>query len=296
MTLQHRLEYAGFRIIRALLGILPERAARWLGSFLGWLAGSVLRVRRDVVLTNLRRAFPDRSEGWYRRTASASYRHLGRESIATFLLDRETPASIRDRTEIVEGFEAVQAAHEAGKGLILLTGHFGNWEIGGAAMAARGIPLDGVATTQKNPAFNRDLVESRERLGIRIVPRREAPRRLLRSLGAGRAAGLVADQNVHSGGVLVPFFGTPASTAKGAAVFSLRTGAPIFVGAAVALPGPRYRYRIRIQQVRIETTGDLERDTLELTAAHTRALEEAVREAPEQYFWVHKRWKERELG
>ncbi len=296
MTLRHRLEYAGFRVIRALLGILPEWAARWLGSFLGWLAGTVLRVRRDVVLANLRLAFPDRSASWYRKTASASYRHLGRESIATFLLDRETPASIRERTEIVAGFEAVQAAHEAGKGLILLTGHFGNWEIGGAAMAARGIPLDGVATTQKNPAFNRDLVESRERLGIRIVPRNEAPRRLLQGLAAGRAAGLVADQNVHSGGVLVPFFGTPASTAKGAAVFSLRTGAPIFVGAAVALPGSRYRYRIRIQQVQIETTGDLERDTLELTAAHTRVLEEAVREAPEQYFWVHKRWKKRELG
>lgn len=296
MTLRHRIEYLGFRVLTGLLGVLPERAARWLGSALGWLAGSVLRVRRDVVLGNLRLAFPDESEAWHQRIASASYRHLGRESIATFRLDRETPASIRDRTEIVEGFDLVEAAHARGDGLILLTGHFGNWEIAGAAMAARGIPVDGVATTQRNPAFNRDLVASRERLGIHIVPRDDAPRRILRGLRQGRAAGLVGDQNVQTGGIMVPFFGTPAPTAKGAAVFSLRTGAPIFVGAAIAQPGSRYRYRIRIQLVSITPTGDLETDAAELTRAHTHALEQAVREAPEQYFWVHRRWKKREPG
>lgn len=293
ITPRHRLEYLGFRALRALLSLLPEFAARGFGSMLGWLAGSVFGARRDVVSENLERAFPDLSEAERRRIAAASWRHLGREAVATFRLAGETPESIRGRTEFASGWDAFQKRLGEGKGAILLTGHFGNWEIAGAAVCARGHEMDAVATRQRNALFDRDLVETRGRLGMHIVVRDEAPKRLLRGLRAGRVAGIVGDQNVAVGGIPIEFMGHEAPTARGAAVFALRTGAPLYAGVAVSLPGSRWRYRINMEEVTIEPSGDFDADVHRLTQAHTKVLERAVREHPEQYFWPHKRWKQR---
>jgi len=293
VSLRHRLEYLGFRVLRGILSLLPECAARGFGSLLGWLAGSLFGVRRDVVAGNLERAFPELSDAERRHIAAASWRHLGREAVATFRLSSETPDSIRGRTEFASGWEALEAHVEDGRGAILVTGHFGNWEIAGAAVASRGHAMDAVATRQRNPLFDRDLVDTRARLGMDIVVRDDAPRRLLRSLRAGRVAGIVGDQNVAVGGIPIEFMGHEAPTARGAAVFALRTGVPLFAGVAISLPGPRWRYRITMEEVTIEASGDFDIDVRRLTQAHTEVLERAVRQHPEQYFWPHKRWKRR---
>jgi len=150
-----------------------------------------------------------------------------------------------------------------------------------------------VATRQRNPLFNRDLVETRARLGMDIVVRDEAPLRILRSLRSGRVAGIVGDQNVAVGGIPISFMGHEAPTARGAAVFALRTGVPLYAGVAVSQPGGRWRYRITMEEVTIDPSGDFDTDVQRLTQAHTEVLERAVREHPEQYFWPHKRWKQR---
>ncbi len=220
---------------------------------------------------------------------------MGREAVATFRLGGMDASEIRNRTEVV-GFEVVEEAASRGDGLIVVTGHFGNWEMGGASIAARGIPMDVIAQRQRNPLFDADLTANRSRLGMRVIERGQAPKGILRALRAGRAAGIVVDQNVRRGGVFVDFFGRPASTARGTALFSLRTGAPLFVGVARRLPGFPQRYRCTFQSVEFEPTGDMERDVLLLTEAHTRYLEGQVREFPEQYFWQHRRWKTRPVG
>lgn len=292
-TVRDRFEYGLFRLFHRVLTLLPEPASRALGSTLGWFAGVVLGLRRRVVRENLVNAFPDATRAERRRIARRSWAHLGREAVATFRLSAETPASVRARIEGWEGFEAFAARVREGGGAVAVTGHFGNWEMAGAAVASRGLRLDAVATTQRNPLFNRDLVESRADLGMTIVPRDDAPRRILRGLRAGHVAGIVGDQNVAVGGIHVNFMGRPAVTARGAAVFALRTGAPLYVGLAVALPGSRWRYRFSIEEVTIEPSGDFDEDVRRLTQAHTDVLEKAVRAHPEQYFWQHKRWKER---
>jgi KDO2-lipid IV(A) lauroyltransferase len=293
-TLSHRLEYAAYRVARALLVLMPESVARLFGSFLGWVAGRLLGIRRGVVDANLQRAFPDRDAAWRRRTASRAWRHLGREAVATFRLAGETIESVRDRTDVDDAdLAALRRYLDGGSGAILLTGHFGNWELAGAAIAARGVPMDAVAVRQKNPLFDAELLETRARLGMHIVDRDAAPRALLRGLRRGRVAGIVGDQSVQVGGILVDFFGHEAATPQGAAVLSLKTGVPIFAGVAIALPGPRWRYRIRFEEVTIERSGDFDADVRRLTQAHTAVLEAAVREYPEQYFWPHKRWKKR---
>jgi len=292
-TVRDRLEYLGFRLVVGVLRLLPEGFANAIGSALGTFVGSVLRIRRDVVDGNLVRAVPDRASEERARLARASYRHLGREAVATFRLAYESAARVRERTE-VEGLEALWAALAEGRPCLVVTGHLGNWEVGGAALAARGVPLDGIALTQRNPLFDRELVRNRARLGMEIIPRGGAGGAVRRSLSAGRVAGFVGDQNAGHRGVFVDFFGVPASTARGAALFAVRRDAALFVGAALRRsPGAPARYDVRIAEVEVHRTGDTEEDVRRATAAHTAALERWVREAPEQYFWVHKRWKTR---
>jgi KDO2-lipid IV(A) lauroyltransferase len=277
-------------VARFLLTSLPERVALAIGACLGACAGSVLRIRRRVVDENLLRAFPDRDDPWRRRVAKASYRHLGREAVATFRFARESAADVVARTE-VHGFDRLQRAIEGGAGAIVVTGHLGNWEMGGSALVARGIPVDAVAVRQRNRLFDAELLESRARLGMRVIPRAAAARDVFESLRRGRCPALVADQDAGRRGLFVDFFGVPASTARGPAVFALRSGAPIFLGVALAVPGKRHRYRIELQEVAFEPEGDARRDVERLTVAHTTLLEHWVRAAPEQYFWQHRRWK-----
>lgn len=290
--LGHRLEHAGFRALSAVLLALPEGAAQVVGAVLGWLTGSVLRIRRSDVDAHLAMAFPDSDPDWRRRVARDCYVHLGREGVAMFRMASLDRQAVVERTEVV-GLEAVEAAVRDGTGALVVTGHVGNWEIGAAALAARGLPFDVVAKGMANEDFERDLIAARERLGLRVVDMGRASREVFRSLKAGHLVGLVADQNARAHGVFVPFFGRPASTARGPALFALRTGAPIFLGLSLRLPGRRMRYRVTLRPLPVQPTGNLETDIANVTAAHTAALEEAVRAVPEQYFWQHRRWKTR---
>ena len=202
------------------------------------------------------------------------------------------PAGLRDRCELV-GVELLDEALSAGRGVILLTGHFGNWEVGGAATAARGIPIDVVARRQANPLFERELGATRRTLGMRVVFREEGPRPLLRALREPRVVALVADQNVREGGVFVPFFGELAATARGPALLAARTGAAVVLAVAERVPGPLARYRIQYQPLTFQRSGDPETDTHHFTRAYLGFLEEAIRRTPDQYFWHHRRWKTR---
>lgn len=295
VRLRHRIEYGAFRVLRRSLALLPERVALGLGEGLGFIAGSVLRVRRPVVDDNLAQAFPERSARWRRRVASRSYRHLAREAVATFRLGATSSEQVREATT-VEGLEAFERARAEGRGALVVTGHLGNWEIGGAALAVRGVPVDAVALVQANRLFDRDLVETRGRLGMAVIRRGAAAREVLRSLSRGRVPALVADQNARSAGVFVDFFGRPASTFRGPALFALKTGAALFLGVALRSSRHPQRYRVVLEEVTVERTGDLHADVVALTAAYTRALERWVRAEPAQYFWQHKRWKTRPGG
>lgn len=295
IELAHRLEYGLFRAVIALVASLPEGASLGLGAALGWLGGSVLRIRRADVDGHLALAFPEESPAWRRRVARASYAHLGREAVSTFRVTARGPAEVVARTTMV-GFDAFLAALAEGRGVVLVTGHMGNWELGGAAFSARGLPVDAVAKRMANRLFDASLEASRRRVGVRLVELSEAPRDALRSLRGGHVLGLIADQDAREHGIFVPFFGRDAATFRGPALFALRAGAPIFLGVSFREAGVPARYRVVVERVGFTPTGDLERDVRALTGAHAAALERAVRQAPEQYFWQHRRWKTRPAG
>lgn len=287
----HRLESLLLRVVAGGVRLMPEPMATALGGALGWLAGSALRIRRSVLEENLHRAFPERDSVWIRDIAGASFRHLGREGIAILRLDQLGPEAVRARTEVV-GLEHLTEPLAAGRGVVLLTGHFGNWELGGAAVAARGIPIDVVARAQNNPLFDARLNATRAGLGMRVVDRRGSTKTLLRSLRDGRVVALVADQNVQSAGVFVPFFGVPAATARGPALLASRTGAAIVFAAAIRCPGGVARYRVVMHPIEPPPADEANADriVLERYLAH---LEAVIRLHPEQYLWAHRRWKTR---
>lgn len=289
---KHRVEYAAFRLLRGIVRLLPEAVALGLGEALGWIVGVVVRIRRRVVDENLARAFPERDRRWRARVARASYRHLGREAVAMFRIGGHTRDWVLAATR-VEGLAPLLESVEAGRGAIVVTGHLGSWEMGGAAIAVRGAPVDAVALVQGNPLFERDLVQTRRRLGMEVIRRGDASKEVLRSLRRGRVPALVADQNARQAPLFVDFFGTAAATFRGPALFALRTGAPLYVGICIRSARHPQRYRIVLQEVSIEASGDLEADVERLTQAHTSVLQDWVARHPEQYFWQHKRWKTR---
>jgi KDO2-lipid IV(A) lauroyltransferase len=288
LQLKHRAELALVRLARGLDRLLGVERSDRLAAALGRFASRRLGIRMDVVEEQLRRAFPDRDAAWVRATAEASYAHLGREGMALLRLSRQGPEEVRAVTEVI-GLDAVREAVEAGTGAIIVTGHLGNWEIGGAAVAVRGIPIDVVARRQKNPHFDRLVNDARARLGMTVVRTGEATRAVLRSLRRGHAVALVADQDARRRGVFVEFFGRPASTHRGPAVLAIRSGAPVFMG--TALRRSDGGYTVRLEPVPVPDGDDPEERADRLTARLAAALEAAVRQDPAQYLWQHRRWK-----
>jgi KDO2-lipid IV(A) lauroyltransferase len=294
-TLAHRAQYAALRATVAVLSILPLRAASALGERLGMLGYRPLRIRRTVVERHVAAAFPELDRAAVQRVAREAYAHLGRTTIETALLPTLGRERILGLVEETPGWEEVDRAMTAGNGLILVSGHLGNWELGGAYLAARGVPIDVIARRMSNPRFDRYLTETRERIGMKVVYDDDAARRTPRALREGRAVAFLADQGVLGlASTFVPFFGRPAKTPRGPAVFALRMNVPLVFAAPIRQPNGRYHFVF--ERVDVARTGDREGDIDTIVAAYTATLERLIRRAPGQYLWHHRRWRRQPAG
>jgi KDO2-lipid IV(A) lauroyltransferase len=177
-----------------------------------------------------------------------------------------------------------------GKGILFVSGHLGNWELGGSLVAARGVPLEAVTRRMQNPLFDRYITETRRRIGMSVIHDADAVKRVPRAMRENHAVAFLVDQGaVGLASTWVPFFGRYAKTPRGPAVFALRLDAPVVFGAALRQPSGRYA--MHFEEVLVERTGDRETDVDRIVAAYTSTLERWIRRAPEQYFWHHRRWK-----
>lgn len=293
-SVAHRVEYGLARTLETAVSTLPEGAADAFGRRVGRMVHA-LGIRRKVVEENLRLAFPEHDEAWIRRTTLATYEHLGRESAAILRLSRLDRQAIVDRTVPV-GWEAMEGALAEGRGVMLVTGHYGNWEIAAATVASRGIPIAAIVRRQGNRLVDARLDQLRRNLGVETITQREAPSRVPRLLRKNAVIGIVGDQDARRAGVFVPFFGRPASTHRGPALFGLKLNAAVMACVARRLPGPGVRYEVSGSRVDVARTGDLEADVNAVTAELAARLEAEIRKAPEQYFWFHRRWKSKPLA
>ena len=294
-NLRHRVQYGALRTVIGALRAAGWNAASAFGAKLGALGYSPLKIRRRVVERQIAAAFPGLSHDEVLDIARASYEHLGRTSIEAALLPTIGKDGVLALFDGVDNWPAVEKAIGAGKGMIFVTGHLGNWELAGAYVASRGVPLDVVARHMENPLFDHYLTSTRERIGMAVVHDSDAVRRTPRSIKSGRAVAFLSDQGVLGlASTFVPFFGMPAKTPRGPAVFALRLGVPVVFGCA--LRQPNGRYRMSFEPVTVQDTGDRERDVDAIVAAYTKTLERWVRRAPEQYFWHHRRWRRQPPG
>jgi KDO2-lipid IV(A) lauroyltransferase len=261
-------------------------AQRW-GRALGAVAWHLARRDRRRALEHLEVAFPELPDSGRRRLARASFRHLG-VSLAEclHLLGKGCP-EILAHVE-VEGWEPIEALAAAGRPLLLLTGHCGNWELLGPVASCRGKPIAAVVRALDEPALHRRLAHLRETFGSETIDRGSpgAPRKLLESLRGGRPLLMLIDQDTRVDGVWVPFFGRLAYTPVGAAKIARRQRAAVVPAFVERLPDGSHR-------ARFQPPLELPDDPVEATAVMTARIEEQIRRRPEQWVWMHRRWRRR---
>jgi KDO2-lipid IV(A) lauroyltransferase len=248
------------------------------------------RIRRGVVERQIRAAFPELGAREVARIARESYTNLGRVAIETMLLSRDGAAGVLRVFDASPTWAIVEAAMSRRRGLIFVSGHLGSWELSGAYIAARGVPFHAIARGMANPLSDAFFRRTRERLGMQIMHDRDAVRRVPRLLRAGEAVGILSDQaTVGLASTFVPFFGRPAKTPRGAAVFALRGDVPVIYVQAVRQGDGRYEFVA--EEIPVTQSGDREHDSDEIIVRFSEALERMVRRYPGQYFWQHRRWK-----
>src|ERR1700728_1522857 len=295
-AMRESLEFAAAWTGIKLLGLLPRPAARFVGASFAAAAYAVRAPLRRAAMFNLRLAFPDWTDAQRRRVIRGMVRQIGWMAGEFSQFPKYTRENI-GRIVVVDGFENFDAARRRGKGVLFLTGHMSAWELAPFAHALYGHPLHFLV----RPIANRrvDALVNRYRClsGNQPIEKNKSARSILRILADGGTVGILSDHNtVLEESVFVDFFGIPASTTSGLARIALRTDAAVVPG-FLSWDRERRKYRLRFEPaVELSRTGDEERDVLENTARFTRIIENYVRVNPDQWLWVHKRWKTRPPG
>jgi KDO2-lipid IV(A) lauroyltransferase len=269
---------------------LPRRAVLALGRGLGRLWGALDGRHRRIAADNLRRAFPEWDEARVERTARGVYAHFGAMLLDILWMEGRQSEVLLGLAD-VEGVEHLRAMLASGRGVVCPTGHFGNWELQGVASSLLVGPFAVIARPLDNPALDRRLVEFRTSTGNSVIYKQRALAQVMKAIRDGGIVAILIDQNVQErDGIFVRFFGRPASTTTVAAALALKTGCAIV---PVRCPlGPDGRYRMVYgPPVEWTGTGRREEDIAALTQHLTSIIEGWVRETPEQWLWIHRRWK-----
>jgi len=287
--LSHDIEYVAARIGVAIARSLSPAQADHFGAGLGGLAYYVMASRRRVALDNITRALADEiGHKECQRMVSEVFRNTGRSLIdlaRTGEVYRHSP----ERLFVSGDIDQMRRVHDEGKGGLLVSGHFGSFELWGVWIAIQGFPANFLTGIQSNLRIN-DLINGyRSELGVGVIPADQSAREVMRALRRNEFVAMLPDQHSPAG-IAVDFFGRPAATARGAAVFSIRSGAPIL---PMMLRRERYDRHVVMagEAIYPPGDGDLESKVRQMTMAYTAFFENCIRKYPEQWLWTHRRWK-----
>jgi KDO2-lipid IV(A) lauroyltransferase len=300
------MEFAAAWLALKGLGLLPRAAARWTGAAIAAAALAFRPKLRRVAMFNLRLAFPEWSHAERRRVLRGMVRQVGwmagefaqfpKYALESRLEHAGDPKHI-ERIVVLDGFEHFAAAQARGKGVLFLTGHMSAWELAPFAHALYGYPLHFLVRPVDNARVDELVNHYRCLSGNQPIEKNRAARGVLSVLRKGGTVGILADHNTSlEEGVFVDFFGTPACTTAGLARFALHTDAAVVPG-FLHWDAAMRKYRLRFQPaVELVRTGDEAADIRENTARFMRVVEDYVRRHPDQWLWVHRRWKTRPPG
>jgi KDO2-lipid IV(A) lauroyltransferase len=289
IRLRQRAEALVVRLLYHAVRVLPIDAASALGGWLGRKLGPLVR-RTRIARRNLALAFPEASPAEIESIARGMWENLGRTVFELPLLDRFRWFGQGGRIELV-GAEHVGAAFADGRSGILFSAHIANWELFGPMAAAYGVPLNLVYRAPNNPHLGW-LAELRRAAGTELLPKgSEGARRAMKLLQKGGRLGILVDQKMNDG-IAVPFFGRDAMTAPALAQLALRFDCPALPARIERLRGARFRVTV-LPPMRFQRTGDRQRDLVAAMTQVNALLEEWIRERPEQWLWLHRRWPDR---
>ena len=272
-------------------GRLPLVLSRAIGPMLSGAALGLMSAARGRIRGHLEIAFPELDESQRAKIMRGCSRHFGLMLAEVAHLWRASPERVAAFCEI-EGLEHMGRALESGRGVMFVTAHCGNWELLSARLPVAGIPLITAVRQLDDPRLDRLVTSSRERFGTEVVPRGPAAgRQMVRSLSHNKVCGLLIDQDIRDvPGVFVPFFGRPAWTPSGAATLAIRMRCPMIPGFIHRRPDGSHKAEIHAP-LEIPEGGTLDEQTLELTASATAAIEQQIRSHPDQWVWMHRRWR-----
>jgi KDO2-lipid IV(A) lauroyltransferase len=295
-TVRQTLEFAVVWVFVTLLGILPRGLARSVGAGVGWVAYRVLGRLRRVGERNLILAFPEKSTAERTTILRRTYRNLG-WLLAEFCQMRRYTAERARRFIRYEGLENYVKARDKGKGVLVLTGHLGAWELSSFYHSLMGMPMGMVIRRLDNPIVDAYVNQIRCLHGNRVIHKDDFARGLIASMRAGGTVGILMDTNMTPPqGVFVPFFGVAACSASGMARVAQKTGAAVVPGFLLWSEQER-RYVLRFgEEIEMVTSENSELDSTLNTALFTAVLERYIREFPDQWLWMHRRWKTRPAG
>jgi Kdo2-lipid IVA lauroyltransferase/acyltransferase len=287
---RYRVEYVLVLAVRATVRFLPDAVARGIGTLIGRAFYAFDPAHRQLAVSQLRAAFPTRSEAACRAIARATFAHFGRLLAVILKFSTLTPDQVRARVEF-EGVDRVRAALTAGRGVIVFSGHFGYWELQGLAHPLVLPPMSVLARPLDNPYLQALLEHTRSATGNHVIYRQGALRRVLRALNANECVAILIDQHIQGAdAVTVDFFDRPAATTSALATLALRTGAPLVPAFALPLSGGRYRF-VYEHPVELPPAGSAD-PVVELTQRCTDVLEMYVRRHPQLWLWMHRRWRD----
>jgi KDO2-lipid IV(A) lauroyltransferase len=284
--------YVGLKAFLAVAGRLPPGAVARVSGFLGSLLHALDGKHRRIARSNLRRAFGrEMPPAEIRRLSRTVFTNLFRMMFEVAWAQTLTPARYR-RYFRVEGLDCLQRAHQRGRGVLILSAHMGSWELASVVPAMAGYSASGIYRPLDYAPLDRLVREVRSQFFDRLIPNTRSMRKILQSLRAGELVGLMMDQNVDwYEGVYVDFFGHRACTNKGLALLALKTGAPVVP--IFLLRADRGFRAVIGPEIPLIRTGDKIRDLEENTLRYNQVIENIIRQQPDQWFWVHQRWKTR---
>ncbi|MCP3144204.1 lysophospholipid acyltransferase family protein [Pyxidicoccus xibeiensis] len=290
--LKRFLRYVLIRGVLLLLQPLPLGLASALGARLGTWAYTLAGGERRKALKSLAVAFPEKSDLERQALARAAFRHLGAAALevaCTGALDRGLERLVAWPEE---DRRVLETALARGKGVVFVSGHVGNWELLARRVARAGYPSQSIAKETTDPRLTDLVGRFRARGGVRSIWRGQegAARAMLRALRSGEILGILIDQDTRVQSLFVPFFGELAATPRAAADLAIRTGASVVTGFCHR---EGEGYRLSMEEVPVPQEGDREAAALALTAALSSRIEAAIRRTPEQWVWMHQRWKTR---
>jgi len=292
-----RLQYVGLRLVSMLLHSWPVDANLRTAKLLGNLMYTADRRHRERALGNLRRSFPDMPEARRRELARRSMQQMFMLFVEMLFTTRLIRIDTwRQYVELDHFKQTLALLLDKRRGLIMLTGHYGNWEILGYVLATLGFETTSIARPLDNPYVNDYVLGVRERQGQRILAKKGATTEVTALLERGGTVCFIADQNAGSKGIFVDFFGRKASTYKSIGLLAMRYEVPVVIGYARRLDD-RFRFRVATQDIIWPEDWQSQDDPLRyITQRYTKAIEDIVRADPGQYLWVHRRWKSRPKG